>query len=1073
MLNSISDTGISVVYEPEKCSPVVDIVFVHGLHGHPYKTWTYHPDAANGRKPPASKSLRNRKRDAIRRVVLHSTWKSPNVLPAIDAQTAPSKLSQKDNEQVGSVFWPIDLISKECPNARILMFGYDSKITKYKRGAINWNSILSHSKDLLFALIRERLSHSPLVFVAHSLGGVVVKQMLAESAFPPGSYFNEIAESTAAVVFLGTPHRGSQDVATFGEVVRSFVGSLGMETTPVILDALRMKTTDLERAQEGFSKVWQKYDFKVKTFQEGLTLPKLRKKVVPEYSSSIGDHREEAETLQANHLQMCRFSGAEDPNYRKVSGELRSIYHSIARLKAFDASTSRQTRKCHVSALSAVSSQEQHPAASDSQIPDACLKSLWFPAIYARLQNVGSPAPETCSWLFEHESYQNWFNGRSRHESHGLLWLKGKPGSGKSTLMKEAFRRAALGQVESDYMTAAFFFHANGDELEHSGLGLFKSLLYQILAKDKQALQRFHEFANERWKCERRIGLQEPSWTEVALRIFFESLIVSPTKKTFIFIDALDECDASSIRPLANLWRNFTQTAYKAGFDLNVCVSCRHFPNITLLDCAEIFVDLHNGDDITTYVDQKLDVCMSTQRSQWETMRRIILDKTAGVFLWAVLVVEDVLKEWDNGSELPCLTARVMDVPEELGTLFSNMLSDLDPKTKQLTLRFFQWAILATKPLRLYEWHHIMAFIRQPASRQLGELYHLFQERTKASSRLKPAFGSLREWRQSTHFTESDEQLEKQIRSLSRGLVEVKKTWSVDTQEAGVEVLSTRAGAGSLNFEQGDTRLVQVIHESVRDFFVRGNGFALLTPNLRSNPVGNGHLSIMATCLDYIHIKELDALVEARVRAGTRGSCGKVRAAISLDTPLQRGMPREEIRFQYWPPGRRDEEVSVFGMLQAMNFAPGTDVVQWLDDHLSARRTFLEESPCATVADSSGASQLQLLEDYPALLSYATFKLFTHAQLAEEDGVDPGPLIARFKEGKSWARWVALREDIPLGTTMYSHAEKMGLETWLTHLEADLAPEVAGDRTAGLKTDAGVVEYENDASIASFGSASW
>jgi hypothetical protein len=51
--------------------------------------------------------------------------------------------------------------------------------------------------------------------------------------------------------------------------------------------------------------------------------------VVPSFSSLLGDPREHGETLQANHMDMCRFSHAHDPNYRKVGGELQSIYRSI------------------------------------------------------------------------------------------------------------------------------------------------------------------------------------------------------------------------------------------------------------------------------------------------------------------------------------------------------------------------------------------------------------------------------------------------------------------------------------------------------------------------------------------------------------------------------------------------------------------------------------------------------------------------------------------------------------------------------------------------------------------------
>lgn len=109
--------------------------------------------------------------------------------------------------------------------------------------------------------------------------------MLSRSSSSIESEYQNIIESIAAVIFPGTPHRGSVDVVTIGELVRSLVSGLGIATTPVILDSLGLKNTELERAQEDFSRLWQTYDFKVKTFQEGLSLVKLGRKVVPEYSS--------------------------------------------------------------------------------------------------------------------------------------------------------------------------------------------------------------------------------------------------------------------------------------------------------------------------------------------------------------------------------------------------------------------------------------------------------------------------------------------------------------------------------------------------------------------------------------------------------------------------------------------------------------------------------------------------------------------------------------------------------------------------------------------------------------------
>ena len=96
--------------------------------------------------------------------------------------------------------------------------------------------------------------------------------LISSSASTDESALN-IVQSTCAVVFLGTPHRGSQDKAKAGDVVRKLLsGVLRMDTSPLLLNTLGLKNADLERIQEGFSTVWNKYDFQVKTFQEGLGL---------------------------------------------------------------------------------------------------------------------------------------------------------------------------------------------------------------------------------------------------------------------------------------------------------------------------------------------------------------------------------------------------------------------------------------------------------------------------------------------------------------------------------------------------------------------------------------------------------------------------------------------------------------------------------------------------------------------------------------------------------------------------------------------------------------------------------
>lgn len=74
-------------------------------------------------------------------------------------------------------FWPQDLLPSECPDARILTWGYDTIVTKGFRTAVDKTNIFAQGKNLLFAFGRQRRAKRPVIFVAHSLGGIVVKEV--------------------------------------------------------------------------------------------------------------------------------------------------------------------------------------------------------------------------------------------------------------------------------------------------------------------------------------------------------------------------------------------------------------------------------------------------------------------------------------------------------------------------------------------------------------------------------------------------------------------------------------------------------------------------------------------------------------------------------------------------------------------------------------------------------------------------------------------------------------------------------------------------------------------------------
>jgi protein SERAC1 len=234
---------------------------------------------------------------------------------------------------VRDVYWPLDLLPGEVPSARILAWGYETLTTR-DISTDERAGLSLHGRDLLFCLHKERPTERPLMFVAHSLGGLIVKETLRRSQVSGETELQDVSKSTKSVIFLGTPHRLGSGFANLGEQIYSIASTiLQTNTTYAPLRAWGFDKPELELGRQSFLIQWHQQKFAVKTFQESrLTMAHgafMSYKTVPDDTSSLGDSRERCEQLQADHKGLVQYRGGHDGNFKKVVAEIKKVISSV------------------------------------------------------------------------------------------------------------------------------------------------------------------------------------------------------------------------------------------------------------------------------------------------------------------------------------------------------------------------------------------------------------------------------------------------------------------------------------------------------------------------------------------------------------------------------------------------------------------------------------------------------------------------------------------------------------------------------------------------------------------------
>ncbi|KAK4069551.1 uncharacterized protein Triagg1_6975 [Trichoderma aggressivum f. europaeum] len=731
-------------------------------------------------------------------------------------------------ERDGEHMWLRDALPHSITNesgepiARIMVYGYESSLPNSDRFQ-NLEDLGTNLHSDLRTLIFDD-SFKPIVFIAHSLGGLIVKQFLISLSKSKDEVDQKLRRAVYGIAFFGVPHDG-MDIHSLIPMVgdgpnRFLLESIGSNNSQIL--SIQQREFSDALGDQGETEIVSFYEtrFSPTALQDESGRWTMSGEPAVLVSKASATHCRPCENrpehicaINRTHSEMVKFA-QEDPEYNRVLGRIRSLAQRAitARRSPIQSNMAQEERK-----------YPHFPGPTQpslSQEERKCLQSLAFRQMHDRGNDIEHAAQGTCEWLLKHDTYISWA------ASHGgLLWIKGKPGAGKSTLLKYAISKYHdISRASGNALVISFFFHGRGGALQKTPLGFLQSILHQILKKAPEALSDLVGAYQQ--KC---IDMGDPPgkwyWHVKELWGFLELSLprILTDRSIWLFVDALDECGEADAKQLVQRFKRLLQTSAPrpAWIQFNICFSCRHYPILNAPEMFEIWLEMENNSDISIYVKSELKISFFEQTTP-SVIQNLIIGRASGIFLWARLVVKQVQDLELEGFGPNKIEAIIRTIPEDLHELYKTLIHGMGPPS----LRLIQWVCFATRPLTTEELRWALV--------------------------VDAKFSSLQECQKSEDYIPNSERMNQQVIKLSRGLAEV--TQRSDTRGYSIQRYDTEGS----DTEGLDSQVVQFIHQSVKDFFMNEGLVALDNISASATElIGMAQLELSKTCICYLKMEEI------------------------------------------------------------------------------------------------------------------------------------------------------------------------------------------------------------------------
>lgn len=254
-----------------------------------------------------------------------------------------------------NTYWPKwleeDLLGANIP-CSVWALDYPAAATRWTSQG-NSMALPDRATGVLEYMVNRGIGARPIVFIAHSLGGLLVKYVLRMSHDSAEAGHREVAERTLGVVFMATPHRGA-NLASLGNALQHVFRPTA-ETRDLAADSpylnqidmwyrdnvdqLRIHTFAVRENRKCGTKLWG-------------PLPGPSAWVVDPTSADPNIPGSPVIPIDADHFEICKPTGRESPVYTNVKAFL-------AKVLADEQAAPRSTHQDRVRFLAGISKDEQ------------------------------------------------------------------------------------------------------------------------------------------------------------------------------------------------------------------------------------------------------------------------------------------------------------------------------------------------------------------------------------------------------------------------------------------------------------------------------------------------------------------------------------------------------------------------------------------------------------------------------------------------------------------------------------------------------------------------------------------